>query len=185
MADGTVTMAEGFGYKALDSNEMRRKQKSISEQINSNQLLPQQSGNPNSSIPILSDPQSIKNSSPSRKLQQVFEQALIREAEERSSHLQVKAAQFDSQQKQVQNSGPNPKILYNARGNPYEEGDPNMGYSAEDARPRARIRANGSFHPFTDFTPSSTTHNLNTSIPHSQNQGNTLPNQDPQTSLWN
>ncbi|KAG5540733.1 hypothetical protein RHGRI_020837 [Rhododendron griersonianum] len=25
MADGTVTMAEGLGYKALDSNEMRRK----------------------------------------------------------------------------------------------------------------------------------------------------------------
>ncbi|KAG5540731.1 hypothetical protein RHGRI_020837 [Rhododendron griersonianum] len=78
-------------------------------------------------------PNSTKNSSPSRKLQQVFEQALIREAEERSSHLQVKAAQFDSQQKQVQNSGPNPKILYNARGNPYEEGDPNMAaYSTKE-----------------------------------------------------
>lgn len=55
---------------------------------------------------------SSKHTSPSRKLQQVFEQALIREAEERATYLQV------------QIPGPNPKVLYNARGQPYEEGAP-------------------------------------------------------------
>ncbi|KAI8550685.1 hypothetical protein RHMOL_Rhmol06G0127200 [Rhododendron molle] len=105
MADGTVNMAEGLGFKAIDSNEMRRKQKNISDQISSTQ-----SGNPISSFPcelgdlrsnnpsefnrpssstglgILS-PTSSKNPSPSRKLQQAFfKERLILEAEERALH---------------------------------------------------------------------------------------------------
>ncbi|KAG5557721.1 hypothetical protein RHGRI_007839 [Rhododendron griersonianum] len=33
MADGTILMAEGLGCKAIDSNEIRRKQKGISEPL--------------------------------------------------------------------------------------------------------------------------------------------------------
>ncbi|KAG5536390.1 hypothetical protein RHGRI_023981 [Rhododendron griersonianum] len=72
-----------------------------------------------------------KNPSPSRKLQQVFEQALQREAEERAAQLIV-----NSETEKVQHPNPKPRILINARGNPYEEGDPNMGYSLEDTKPR-------------------------------------------------
>ncbi|KAF7146538.1 hypothetical protein RHSIM_Rhsim04G0148300 [Rhododendron simsii] len=66
--------------------------------------------------------------SPSWKLQQVFEEALQKEAEARAGRP------IDSG-KQVQVRSP-PKILINARGTAYEQGDPNMGYNIEDTRPR-------------------------------------------------
>ncbi|KAG5521726.1 hypothetical protein RHGRI_034073 [Rhododendron griersonianum] len=72
MADGTISMAEGLGIKALDSNELRRKQVPHME-------------SPKSGIPFALNPlgasfsglgahspKSSKNTSPSRKLQQVF-----------------------------------------------------------------------------------------------------------------
>lgn len=130
-------------------------------------------------------PNSAKKLSPSRKLQQVFEQALIREVEGRATHLQINASPFKSHQEQVRVFSPNPKILYNARGNPYVEGDPNMGYTVEDSRPRIGNRVTGSLHPVSDFTPSSSTNNLTANIPHSQIQDNSLPNQNHQTSIRN
>lgn len=101
-------------------------------------------------------PKSVKNPSPSRKLQQVFEEALQREAEERAACLHVHRTQ-----EEVQISKPKPVTLYNARGNPYVEGDPNMGYSIEDTRPRYNSCASGSFthKPESKTTPSSPTHN--------------------------
>ncbi|KAI8530017.1 hypothetical protein RHMOL_Rhmol11G0021300 [Rhododendron molle] len=40
-----------------------------------------------------------------------------------------------SQHQEVPFSNPNPKTLYNARGIPHLEGDPNLGYSEEDTKP--------------------------------------------------
>lgn len=141
MADGTVAFVDGLGLKALDSNEVRRRQ--ISELPKSPQfrsiLAEGETQKMNISgavnqlrvaVPSSSptaygefSPSSSKRASPSRKLQQVFEHALIREAEERA-HLQVPIPV------------PNPKILYNTRGQPYVEGEPNLGYPIVDTRPR-------------------------------------------------
>ncbi|KAG5557720.1 hypothetical protein RHGRI_007839 [Rhododendron griersonianum] len=49
MADGTILMAEGLGCKAIDSNEIRRKQKGISEPLSPLQSKIMQSGNLNRS----------------------------------------------------------------------------------------------------------------------------------------
>lgn len=153
MADGTLSMAEGLGLKALDSNELRRKlipnlqnlKSSIqhglevsSPKISGNpQIISTQSIDPTSSSHLVCEPvnlQSIKTHSPSRKLQQVFfEERLIMEAEQRAILVQGNN-QFTRQSTEVHNS--NPKTLYNARGNPYVEGDPNLGYSPRSLQPR-------------------------------------------------
>ncbi|KAG5548904.1 hypothetical protein RHGRI_014310 [Rhododendron griersonianum] len=110
MADGTVSIADGLGLKALDSNELRRRQQ-ISEFSHSSQSRPNltevghtnmrgNSGDSRSRINLgntvhasysdgsrVSSPKTSKQSSPSRKLQQVFEEALAREAGERASEL--------------------------------------------------------------------------------------------------
>ncbi|KAI8564163.1 hypothetical protein RHMOL_Rhmol03G0160700 [Rhododendron molle] len=98
-------------------------------------------------------PKSATKTSPSTNLQQDFEQALAREAEERAT-----ASPFTCHQEQVQVSTSNPKILFNTEGNPYVEGDPNLGYSVEDTLSRAGNRATGSQQTVTDFKPSSSTH---------------------------
>ncbi|KAI8524484.1 hypothetical protein RHMOL_Rhmol13G0152900 [Rhododendron molle] len=51
MADGTISVMEGLGCKAIDSNEMRRKQKGISDQLNPIQIQSLQVGNPKSTNP--------------------------------------------------------------------------------------------------------------------------------------
>lgn len=77
----------------------------------------------------------IKTQSPSRKLQQAFfEEGLLLEAEERAACVHSHTNQFTRQSTEVTN--PNPKTLYNARGIPYKEGDPNMGYSPRSLQPR-------------------------------------------------
>lgn len=58
------------------------------------------------------------------------------EAEEQVTHFHGRTYHFEHQQSKVQNSNSNPRILFNARGNPYVEGDPNLGYSMQDIRPR-------------------------------------------------
>lgn len=174
MADGSISMIEGLGYKALDSNEIRRKQKIIPESSSSFQLqLPHpenprsesslELGNPSLSnskeamlrSPIQQSPSSPSstgsglgapriNLSPSRKLQQaLFEESLILEAEEqarctndstselqcqhqgvpnseaRVTHVHGSTYQFQRLPSEVQNSNPNTKVLFNARGNSY------------------------------------------------------------------
>lgn len=57
-------------------------------------------------------------------------------AEEQETHVHGRIYHFEHQQSEVQNLNPNPKFLFNARGNPYLEGDPNLGYSLEDSKPR-------------------------------------------------
>ncbi|KAG5565786.1 hypothetical protein RHGRI_001643 [Rhododendron griersonianum] len=52
MADGTVSMADGLGHKAIDSNEVRRKQRNLVDSVSPLHLYLQQSKNPNCSIPI-------------------------------------------------------------------------------------------------------------------------------------
>ncbi|KAI8567881.1 hypothetical protein RHMOL_Rhmol02G0155800 [Rhododendron molle] len=86
-------------------------------------------------------PNSATKSGPSQNLQQVFEHALIREEEDRATHLHFNASPFKCHQEQVQVPSSNPKILYNVNGNPYVEGDPNFGYTVEDTLPRAGNRA--------------------------------------------
>ncbi|KAI8522348.1 hypothetical protein RHMOL_RhmolUnG0002300 [Rhododendron molle] len=51
MADGTISVMEGLGCKAIDSNEMRRKQKGISDQLSPIQIQSLQVGNPKSTNP--------------------------------------------------------------------------------------------------------------------------------------
>ncbi|KAG5531833.1 hypothetical protein RHGRI_026448 [Rhododendron griersonianum] len=214
MADGTISLADGLGLKALDSNELRRRQQVLDPSKSPHfhpspmKVETQQGGNSGDSSPKTS-----KQSSPSRKLHQVFEEALVREAEERASvllagntkignisdhiisqdmrvedevalkgsvppsgahspksqnnpnpnaaqkiqqtlfedglkkeadararvtHLHGNTYQFQRTPSEVRKSNPNSKILLNARGNPYVEGDPNMGYSLEDTQPRYR-----------------------------------------------
>ncbi|KAG5557728.1 hypothetical protein RHGRI_007846 [Rhododendron griersonianum] len=208
MADGTISLADGLGLKALDSNELRRRQQVLDPSKSPHfhpspmKVETQQGGNSGDSSPKTS-----KHSSHSRKLQQVFKEALVREAEERASvllagntkignisdhiisqdmkveaedelkgsvppssscgsvahspklqnnpnpsaaqkkeaeararvtHLHGNTYQFQRTPSEVRKSNLNSKILLNARGNPYVEGDPNMGYSLEDTQPRYR-----------------------------------------------
>ncbi|KAI8564160.1 hypothetical protein RHMOL_Rhmol03G0160400 [Rhododendron molle] len=51
MADGTISIEEGLGFKAIDSNEIRRKQRGISDPLSPIQLNPMPSGNLNRSSP--------------------------------------------------------------------------------------------------------------------------------------
>ncbi|KAG5540752.1 hypothetical protein RHGRI_020855 [Rhododendron griersonianum] len=107
MADGTISFAEGLGIKALDSNELRRKQKNlvgsesplhtISQTDKPNNSNPFELGTPrmsnsgeykNGSMFQSSSP--TKKPSPSRKLQQaLFEESLKVEAEERAHQAQL------------------------------------------------------------------------------------------------
>ncbi|KAI8555517.1 hypothetical protein RHMOL_Rhmol05G0179200 [Rhododendron molle] len=51
MADGTISLEEGLGFKAIDSNEIRRKQRGISDPLSPIQLNLMPSGNLNRSSP--------------------------------------------------------------------------------------------------------------------------------------
>ncbi|KAF7119420.1 hypothetical protein RHSIM_Rhsim13G0129500 [Rhododendron simsii] len=131
MADGSISFAEGLGCKAQDSIEMRRKQ----------MLIPQ---NPKSSIQCGLEVQSpltlvhshaisnTQGNAPS-SLQPATEAVNLNSSEAQSPSRGPHQAFF---QEGVQVDKPNPKILYNAKGNPYVEGDPNLGYSVEDVKPR-------------------------------------------------
>ncbi|XP_058198968.1 uncharacterized protein LOC131314389 isoform X2 [Rhododendron vialii] len=144
MVDGTISMMEGLGCKAIDSNGMRRKQKNSSEaapilgpQINSIPIRSSPSNpthkpfdlcpgalppldsttnpSPSSDFNLGSTlknavhapspagfgafgPKTFKNTSPSRKLKQVFEEALVGEAEERVTNLLDNNPQFERPQ---------------------------------------------------------------------------------------
>ncbi|KAG5521738.1 hypothetical protein RHGRI_034083 [Rhododendron griersonianum] len=243
MADGTISMAEGLGCKALDSNEIRRRQKNISDPNGSLHLQQPRSVNPNSGNPLElefpllctfnehtlgsslrqaipttstsgfgvyspkeSDPQAnfgvhspkYTKSSPVRKLQQVFQnermqldsearmleivghledelnnsadpfvldvvtaklqsiQQSWKEAEERAASLSD-----TREQEQVRSPKTSPTILYNPRGTPYVEGDPNMGYSLEDTRPRYNSRGSDSSSNKPELNPSHIPHQIN------------------------
>lgn len=102
MADRKLSMVEGLGIKALDSNELRRKQDPCV--VNPNSSIPYALDPPDSFLTTDVDlqttitrsdlqssshgfgahsPKSSKNPSPARKLQQVFfEEGLKLEAEE-------------------------------------------------------------------------------------------------------
>lgn len=194
MADGSISMADGLGLKAIDSNEVRRRQQlsgiSKSPQFYLTQAeVETQMMNKSSEFKSGStlekavhatspagfgafSPKSAKNPSPSRKLQQVFEEALVREAEDRASKLADINTTLDRQQGKVQVSNPNSQVLFNAKGNPYLEGDPNLGYSLEDLKPRYSSRVTG-FPPQTQSDPSPSSN-----LAHSQPKYNPLPNQN-------
>lgn len=134
MVDGTVSMVEGLGYKAIDSNELRRKQKNSTDLTISPQIRSMIPENPSITSKLGFEAHRAK-SSPARNLQQaLLEESLILEAKERASHAQGESAQFTCQSSEVQLSIP--KLLYNARGNPYVEGDPNLGYSPRSLKSR-------------------------------------------------
>lgn len=136
MADGTISIADGLGFKAIDSNEIRRKQRSVSDSpvcpSSHSTLQGKLSNSPPQGVESLS-PKSNKATSPARKMQQVFfEERLIMEAEERA--VQSKATQSSNHQIEVKTS--NPTIRNNARGDPYVEGDPNLGDCSRSLKPR-------------------------------------------------
>lgn len=111
----------------------------------------------------------------------------MREAEERATNLLDNNSQFERQQGKVQIPNLNPHILFNARGNPYVEGDPNLGYSLEDIKPQTVSRASGFSppQPESDPSPSSPAHKQASNLPHSQPKYNPLPNQNHQSTLRN
>lgn len=118
MADGTISMMDGLGLKAVDSNELRRKQKITVESdtpLISTQIHSIQPGNlsPSTSSGIGAySPKSTRTSSPARKMQQaLFEESLKLEAEERAARVHGNTHQVSRQSSEVQ--FPNPKILYN------------------------------------------------------------------------
>ncbi|KAG5562094.1 hypothetical protein RHGRI_004967 [Rhododendron griersonianum] len=71
MANGTISFAERLGSKALDSNELRRQQK------NARYSPPNSTHKPFDLCP--SPTTDFKRTSPFRKLQQVFEEELMKE----------------------------------------------------------------------------------------------------------
>ncbi|KAG5552992.1 hypothetical protein RHGRI_010976 [Rhododendron griersonianum] len=84
-------------------------------------------------------PESQQNPTHPRPQQQtLFEETLILEAEERA-RLEL----HQQQQQQEVSSIPVPKTLVNARGTPYLEGDPNMGFDETNTRPRRPWSPNG------------------------------------------
>ncbi|KAI8529943.1 hypothetical protein RHMOL_Rhmol11G0015000 [Rhododendron molle] len=246
MADGTIAMAEGLGFKALDSNELRRKQithidcpktsipipREPSGPIISGEIdlhgtdsrsapssspnrfgahSPKSSKTPNPNLGTILrsvapssatedfgpfSPKSSKNPSSSTTLQQVFEEALQQEAEERAAHFLVHTGKekvqlsnpnprmLEAEERNSHNNGslsqslnhcdevhncnPDPTMLINACRFPYEQGDPNMGYLVEDAKPRQPPS-----HFFSN--PSAETSNTHTKPPQNY-QTNPKPN---------
>ncbi|KAF7113905.1 hypothetical protein RHSIM_RhsimUnG0102100 [Rhododendron simsii] len=81
MADGTISFAEGLGFKALDSNEMRRQQKNVRSSPSNSTHKPFDLCSPKDSSTNPSLSTDFKRTSPSRKLQQVLEEELLRETE--------------------------------------------------------------------------------------------------------
>lgn len=67
MADGTVSMVEGLGYKAIDSNELRRKQKNSIDLTISPQIQTMIPKNPSITSKLGFEAHNSK-SSPARKL---------------------------------------------------------------------------------------------------------------------
>ncbi|KAG5513035.1 hypothetical protein RHGRI_038542 [Rhododendron griersonianum] len=236
MADGTVSMADGLGLKALDSHELRRMHQLLDPHQNS-QIQTLHLGNPSNpilfeldsphmltsnesnsrfnnggTVPIPSSistsigsgapsPNSSKIPNPSQEhqqqdtkehlgvlspkhnqsnsarklhqdsearmleivghledelnnsedpfvldvvtaklqdIQQAWRRAAKKEADQRAQvvHLHGNTYQFQRTTAEVRNSNPTPKIVLNPRGNPYVEGDPNLGYSLQDTKPR-------------------------------------------------
>ncbi|KAG5531959.1 hypothetical protein RHGRI_026537 [Rhododendron griersonianum] len=249
MADGTLSMADGLGLKAIDSHELRRRHHTLDPEENP-QIRPPQMSNPNSpilfeldsNIPVSNElhprlhsqgtvptsssistsngfgahsPKSAKNQSLSQKSQQPFNQPSSalnqvspkegmrldsearmleivghledelntsedpfvldvltaklqsiqqswkksgKQAEEQASLLQSTSTQSpksgaarklqqalfeeglileaEERAQQVQLPITTPKVLINARGTPYLEGDPNMGFPEVDTKPR-------------------------------------------------
>ncbi|KAF7131778.1 hypothetical protein RHSIM_Rhsim09G0081100 [Rhododendron simsii] len=72
---------EGLGLKALDSNEVRRQQKHGRSSPMISTHKPSGPCSPTESSPAISLPNIIQKTSPSRKLQQVFEEELLRDSE--------------------------------------------------------------------------------------------------------
>ncbi|KAG5552987.1 hypothetical protein RHGRI_010972 [Rhododendron griersonianum] len=218
MADGTISIAEGLGIKALDSNEVRRKQMNlvgsgsplhipISQTDKSNNSNPFEFETPRmgnsgdykngsmfqSSSPTKKpSPSSLKSSktsdpqtnfgvhspkytktSPARKLQQVFQNerrqiesearmleivghledelnnstdpfvldvvtAKLQSIQQSWKEAEERAARLSHFPPGISDHSPaiNPKTFVNARGIQYLEGDPNMGYSEVDSKPR-------------------------------------------------
>ncbi|KAG5523680.1 hypothetical protein RHGRI_030607 [Rhododendron griersonianum] len=170
MADGTISLAYGLGLQALDRNNQR------SHTSTTRSSPPKNPHKPFDLCPAVCgelSPNLLQKSSPSRKLQQVFEQALVQEAEEQAIHLRSTTSQIGGYQNQVQVPHPNPKVI-NPRGN--LEGDPNMGYRLEDTRPRYNATGSTSHQPvidsITDPLTSFPAHKSTTGPSHSQNQGN-------------
>lgn len=101
MVDGTVSMVEGLGYKAIDSNELRRKQKNSTDLTISPQIRSMIPENPSITSKLGFEAHRAK-SSPARNLQQaLLEESLILEAKERASHAQGESAQFTCQSSEV------------------------------------------------------------------------------------
>ncbi|KAI8550596.1 hypothetical protein RHMOL_Rhmol06G0119500 [Rhododendron molle] len=87
MADGTVSMVEGLGYKAIDSNELRRKQKNSIDLTISPQTQSMLLEKPSISSQLGFEAHNPK-SSPAWKLQEVpFEESLILGGKERATHF--------------------------------------------------------------------------------------------------
>ncbi|KAF7115200.1 hypothetical protein RHSIM_RhsimUnG0061300 [Rhododendron simsii] len=86
MAEGTISFVEGLGLKALDSNEVRRQQKSARSSPIISTQKPSDLSRPKESLPNTSLPKVPQKTTPSRKLQQVFEEELLRESE---GHQQI------------------------------------------------------------------------------------------------
>lgn len=90
-------------------------------------------------------PKSSQNPSPARKLQQVFQQEIMRVAtEERENKGSDSPVNFLENPTQIDSKGPEFKAsasptLRNARGDPYLVGDPNRGYSPEAILPRPPV----------------------------------------------
>ncbi|KAF7139205.1 hypothetical protein RHSIM_Rhsim07G0156300 [Rhododendron simsii] len=80
MAEGTISFAEGLGLKALDSNEVRRQQKHVRSSPMISTHKPSDLCSPKESSPTISLPKIIQKTSPSRRLQQVFEEELLRDS---------------------------------------------------------------------------------------------------------
>ncbi|KAI8529981.1 hypothetical protein RHMOL_Rhmol11G0018200 [Rhododendron molle] len=129
MADGSISFVEGLGYKAQDSNELRRKQKVGDSQTG-----------------ITKNPSSLRT-----EQHALFEEQLTLEAEERA-----RCELHQQQQQQEVFSTPTPKTLFNARGIPYLEGDPNMGYGEADTKPRQPWSPKGQSNQTTSTHPSHT-----------------------------
>ncbi|KAI8535330.1 hypothetical protein RHMOL_Rhmol10G0165800 [Rhododendron molle] len=205
MADGTLSMADGLGLKTIDSHELRRRHQFL-DLVENPQIHPPQMSNPrspilfeldNPNVPVSSDlsprfhsrgtdpasllvstskgfgaqsPKSASNPNLSWNFQQVFmEGSLKLEAEEQVHHLQ----EVDK----VQDANPNPKMLFNVRGNPYVEGDPNMGYPVEAIQPSHFVQrtVGGSLTPNLGLDSTFTSHKPPFRAPHAQPQAAPTP----------
>lgn len=73
---------------------------------------------------------------PKPEFEHLREKALFEEGLRLESEVRARLQQHQVSESEVQKSNPNPKVLFNARGNPYFQGDPSLGYTGEDSKPR-------------------------------------------------